>query len=85
MKKNMVSLYLFLLFPVFIFSQTTPTTISGFIYEESNGEAIIGANVYIEGLFENGLCQIISNNFRKKKKRSSKLVIRKIEKVKSKL
>ena len=49
MKINTVSLYLFLLFPVWIFSQTTPITISGFIYEESNGEAIIGANVYIEG------------------------------------
>ena len=32
-----------------IFGQSKSTTISGFVYDQSNGEAIIGANVYIEG------------------------------------
>ena len=39
-----------LILPVLLFGQSSQTTISGFIYEESNGEAIIGANVFIDGL-----------------------------------
>jgi hypothetical protein len=50
MKRIIILLNVFLLFPILLLSQNTQSTISGFIYEESNGEAIIGANVFIEGL-----------------------------------
>ena len=39
-----------LLFPILLFGQSKQTTISGFIYDDANGEALIGANVFIEGL-----------------------------------
>jgi len=32
-----------------IFSQSNPAHISGYVYDQTNGEAVIGANVYIEG------------------------------------
>ena len=32
-----------------LFSQSNPAHISGYVYDQANGEAIIGANVYIEG------------------------------------
>jgi len=41
------TLFLFLLFPLFLFSQTE--TIRGFVYEESSSEPIIFANVYLKG------------------------------------
>ena len=41
------TLFLFLVFPLFLFSQTE--TIRGFVYEESSSEPIIFANVYLKG------------------------------------
>ena len=47
MMKKINFLLIFLLFPIFLFSQTG--TIRGFVYEESSEEPIIFANVFIEG------------------------------------
>jgi len=38
-----------LLFAVPLLAQEGTATISGFVYDASNGEALIGANVFIEG------------------------------------
>jgi len=50
MKNIFILMITMFIFPVFLLGQNGQTTISGFIYDESNGEAIIGANVFIDGL-----------------------------------
>ena len=45
------SFYVFLSFPTYVISQTNETGIlHGFVYDGSNGEALIGANVFIKNL-----------------------------------
>ena len=49
MKLFVVNLILVLL--IFLQAGAEPNTgnVSGYVYDKSNGEAIIGANVYVEG------------------------------------
>jgi len=50
MKKQFLLCYWFMILPFSIQSQSNHVgTISGFVYDEANGESMIGANVYLDG------------------------------------
>ena len=52
MQKVKFKFLFFMLFPIMIFSQNKSSgTISGFVYDKANGEALPGANVFIENTY----------------------------------
>ena len=49
MQRIIIFLSIFLFIVSSVYGQNATATISGFVYEDSNGEALIGANVFLEG------------------------------------